>query len=151
MAMMDPDLYAAACELAINSPLLTFEGMTWPMPSTEAMFDEMVKDYSLAVGTEMKALQFIMMKLQLDLFGNDLLDSATGEFGALCQFYESGLDLMDMHEVAKGMDLLEHMTSGQLQAEQVKLAMIAVQEQDHDSYEDYLCARDGVINDMLTC
>jgi hypothetical protein len=151
---MDNALYRATFELTINSPLPGFECMTWLMPSDEAAFDNLVKEYSREANiTEIEAVQFIKMKLELDLFGNDLMTGMTGSkelhLGALCQFFESGLDLMDVPETVKGMDLLNHMLSGRLQAEQVRLAMIEVQHEQHDDFADYVYARDRVIQELL--
>jgi hypothetical protein len=124
---MDNALYRATFELTINSPLPGFECMTWLMPSDEAAFDNLVKEYSREANiTEIEAVQFIKMKLELDLFGNDLMTGMTGmtgskelHLGALCQFFESGLDLIE------------------------------VQHEQHGDYADYLYARDRVIQELL--
>jgi hypothetical protein len=52
-------------------------------------------------------------------------------------------------ETAKGMDLLNHMLLGRLQAEQVRLVMIEVQHEQHGDYADYLYARDRVIQELF--
>jgi hypothetical protein len=71
---MDNALYRATFELTINSPLPGFDGMAWLMPSDEAAFYNLVKEYSREANiTEIEAVQFIKMKLELDLFGNDLI------------------------------------------------------------------------------